>query len=141
MCRRLFVLFVILILLLGAAAIFVMLDPLDWNLMDYVPDITDITDIIATQPPPLPTHTPNPGSEIPETQATIPVPITSSDGCEAVASAAGVVIDADTERAEAPRTLPNGQPFPGKEPRGVGVGGAIAAQARENRTEVMIQFT
>jgi thermitase len=138
MCRRLFVLFVVLILLVGAAAIFVMVDPFDWNLLDYVPDITDITDIIATDTPPLPTHTPAPGTEL---EATVPVPITSSDGCEAVASAAGVVIDADTERAEAPRTLPNGNPFPGKEPRGVGSGGAIAAQARENRTEVMIQFT
>jgi subtilisin family serine protease len=138
MCRRLFVLFVILILLVGAAAIFIMLDPFDWNLLDYVPDITDITDIIATDTPPLPTHTPDPGTEI---EATVPVPITSSDDCEAVASASGVVIDADTERAEAPRTLPNGNPFPGKEPRGVGSGGAIAAQARENRTEVMIQFT
>jgi len=86
----------------------------------------------------LPTHTPAPGSTIPETQATIPVPITSSDGCEAVASASGITIDAEQSRATAPRTLPNGNPFPGTEPRSTST---RASAARNQRTEVMVQFT
>jgi thermitase len=86
---------------------------------------------------PLPTHTPVIDAENPETEATLPVPVTSSDGCEAVASASGIVIDAEAERAEAPRTLPNGRPFPGTEPREVG----IQAQGANARTEVLIQFT
>jgi hypothetical protein len=88
---------------------------------------------------PLPTHTPATSSDgsQPETEATIPVPVTSSDGCEAVASASGIVIDAEQERAEAPRTLPNGNPFPNTEPRSV----QIRSQAARDRTEVLIQFT
>jgi subtilisin family serine protease len=136
--RRLFSLFVFLVLLVGAAAVFVMIDPFNMGLLDRVTDTIEDIGIDINEQPPLPTHTPDPGT--PPEQPTVPVPITSSDDCEAVASASGVVIDADTERAEAPRTLPNGQPFPGKEPRGVGVGGAVA-QSRANRTEVMIQFT
>jgi thermitase len=86
----------------------------------------------------LPTHTPAPGSTIPETQATIPVAITSSDGCEAVASASGISMDAEQSRAAAPRTLPNGNPFPATEPRSAS---ERARSARSERTEVMIQFT
>lgn len=84
---------------------------------------------------PLPTHTPAPSD--PEMVATAPIPITSSDDCEAVASASGVVIDAEQERAEAPRTLPNGRPFPNTEPRPV----QLQSQSAANRAQVMIQFT
>ncbi|MEO1163563.1 MAG: S8 family serine peptidase [Chloroflexota bacterium] len=69
---------------------------------------------------PLPTHTPSSGGTEPETEATVPVPVTSSDDCEAVASAAGVVIDAEEQRENAPRTLPDGSPFPNTEPRSAG---------------------
>lgn len=95
---------------------------------------------------PLPTHTPSSGGTEPETEATVPIPVTSSDDCEAVASASGIVLDAEQERAEAPRTLPNGQPFPNIEPRSAGFtaaagpslmgqSGAVTAQ------QILIQFT
>jgi thermitase len=88
---------------------------------------------------PLPTHTPSTSTDgsQPETEATIPVPVTSSDGCEAVASASGIVIDAEQERAEAPRTLPNGNPFPNTEPRSI----QVRSQSANDRTEVLVQFT
>ncbi|MDQ7027165.1 MAG: S8 family peptidase [Anaerolineae bacterium] len=140
--RRLFTLLVFLILLVGATAVFIMLDPLDWGLLDS---------LTGSDQPPLPTHTLSPtqttepgSTPIPDADATVPVPITSSDGCTGLASASGVVIDASTQRATAPRTLPNGQPFPGTEPRGVGVGGGGSRAASilgENSPEVMIQFT
>lgn len=84
---------------------------------------------------PLPTHTPAPSD--PEMVATAPIPVTSSDDCEAVASASGIVIDAAQERAEAPQTLPNGRPFPNTEPRSP----EIQSQGVENRQQVLIQFT
>ncbi|MGJ3237479.1 MAG: S8 family serine peptidase [Anaerolineae bacterium] len=91
---------------------------------------------------PLPTHTPAQGSTEPETEATVPIPVTSSDDCQAVASASGLVIDAEQQRADAPRTLPNGRAFPGTEPRAAGF---VAASARgmspDNRTQVLVQFT
>jgi thermitase len=93
---------------------------------------------------PLPTHTPSSGGTIPETEATPIVPITSSDGCTSVASASGIVIDAAQERAEAPRTLPNGRPFPGNAPIAVGFTSAGAGGGGGNgnqKTQVMIQFT
>lgn len=93
---------------------------------------------------PLPTHTPSTGGTEPETEATVPVPVTSSDDCEAVASASGVVVDADEQRANAPRTLPNGQPFPNTPPRGAGFTTQTArgsANAVNNRPTILIQFT
>lgn len=100
----------------------------------------------ATQAPtsdnqPLPTHTPSSGGTEPETEATVPVPVTSSDGCTAVASASGVVIDAEQERAEAPRTLPNGRPFPGTEPRQIFTASAARGNNPDSRTQVLVQFT
>lgn len=90
---------------------------------------------------PLPTHTPSTGGTEPEIEATVPVPVTSSDDCEAVASASGVVIDAEQERAEAPRTLPNGQPFPGTEPRASVRAQSVRGNSPDNRTQVLVQFT
>lgn len=84
---------------------------------------------------PLPTHTPVSG----ETAATPVVPITSSDDCESVASASGVVIDAEQERADAPRTLPNGRAFPGTEP--INTGFTASSNRPNDKTQVMIQFT
>jgi|GEM_PF-5183701 len=92
---------------------------------------------------PLPTHTPSNGGTEPEQEATVPVPVTSSDDCEAVASASGVVIDAQQERAEAPQTLPNGQPFPNTPPRAAFTASAArgTGASPNNRTQVLIQFT
>jgi subtilisin family serine protease len=92
----------------------------------------------------LPTHTPSSGGTEPETEATIPVPVTSSDDCQAVASASGIVIDAAEERADAPTTLPDGSPFPNVEPRLVGFGfGAQTASSGSGTlaNQVIIQFT
>lgn len=107
---------------------------------------TQETIIQPTQAPtsdnqPLPTHTPSTGGTEPEIEATVPVPVTSSDNCEAVASASGVVIDAEQERAEAPRTLPNGQPFPGTEPRASVSAQSVRGNSPDNRTQVLVQFT
>jgi subtilisin family serine protease len=85
---------------------------------------------------PLPTHTPS----VNETVATPVVPITSSDDCTPAASASGIVIDAEQERAEAPRTLPNGRAFPGTAPINTGFTSAGANRAND-KTQVMIQFT
>lgn len=74
----------------------------------------------VVDPGSLPTHTPSVDEVDPvETEAplTIPIPITSSDGCRAApaASAAGV-FSAQAERAEAIRSAPL---LPGVEPRNV----------------------
>lgn len=90
---------------------------------------------------PLPTHTPSDGGTEPEQEATVPVPVTSSDDCQAVASASGVVIDAQQERAEAPQTLPNGQPFPGTEPRAAFTASAARGFAFNQSMQLLIQFT
>ncbi|MEO1286197.1 MAG: S8 family serine peptidase [Chloroflexota bacterium] len=92
---------------------------------------------------PLPTHTPSTGGSEPETEATVPIPVTSSDDCEAVASASGVVIDAQQERAEAPQTLPNGQPFPNVEPVPVVSASSVRMSTfgAPSTTALLIQFT
>lgn len=90
---------------------------------------------------PLSTHTPSSGGTEPETEATVPVPVTSSDDCQAVASASGIVIDAEQERAEAPRTLPNGRPFPNTEPRSIFTASTARGNSPDTRTQVLVQFT
>lgn len=93
---------------------------------------------------PLPTRTPSSGGSEPEGNATVPIPVTSSDDCQPVASASGLVVDAQQERAQAPRTLPNGMPFPNVEPRAAGFGSAMAFTVRSaapQTVELMIQFT
>lgn len=89
---------------------------------------------------PLPTHTPSSGGTEPEINATVPVPVTSSDDCTAVASASGIVVDAEQERAEAPRTLPNGQPFPNTEPRSIFTASSTRS-IRSAQTQILVQFT
>lgn len=119
-------------------------DPFEWNLVDIESPFGG-GDVAV-----LPTHTPSSGGNESEIDATVPVPVTSSDDCEAVASASGLQITAQEARANAPRTLPNGQPFPGNEPRGFAqpqaARGAAGANLRgvapgQDRIEVMIQFT
>lgn len=97
--------------------------------------------VIQATSQPLPTHTPSTGGEQPETEATVPVPVTSSDDCQAVASASGIVVDAEQERAEAPRTLPDGSPFPNVEPRGVFTASAARSFSVPATLSVLIQFT
>lgn len=107
---------------------------------------TQETVIQPTQAPtsdnqPLPTHTPSSGGTEPEIEATVPVPVTSSDDCTAVASASGIVIDAQQERSEAPRTLPNGQPFPNTEPRSIFTASSAMRSFAVEPVRLLIQFT
>lgn len=80
---------------------------------------------------------------IPATFTPLPVneaqpTVASSDDCSLV-SASGISVDIETQRANAPRTLPNGKPFPGKAPKNVNK--SQNNQRPDNRVEVMIQFT
>ena len=79
----------------------------------------------------------SPTQETGAIEPTTPVEVVTSDGC-AVASASG--LSAEELRASAPRTLPNGNAFPGKAPRGVGAGGGGGGRP-DGRIEVMIRFT
>jgi len=90
----------------------------------------------ATESAQNPTNTPIVLGTTPDT------PATPLDPC-AVAAASGVVVSAAQERAEAPQTLPNGNPFPNTQPRN-GAFTASAARsgaAPDQRTQVLIQFT
>ena len=107
----------------------------------FTPTIIQPTLAPTSDNQPLPTHTPSSGGTEPETEATVPVPVTSSDDCTAVASASGIVIDAEQERAEAPRTLPNGRPFPNTEPRSIFTASTARGNSPDNRTQVLVQFT
>lgn len=96
---------------------------------------TDVPVVPTSDNQPLPTTTPAPD----EGDVTPVVPITNSDDCVPAASASGIVIDVDQERAEAPRTLPNGRAFPGTEP--INTGFTASNNRPSNRTDIMIQFT
>jgi thermitase len=96
---------------------------------------TDVSVAPTSDNQPLPTTTAAPD----ESDATPVVPITNSDDCTPAASASGIVIDVDEERAEAPRTLPNGRAFPGTAP--INTGFTASSNRPNDRTEVMIQFT
>ncbi len=126
------------------ATVFVVLPPTVTATIEQLPTATIVqpTQAPTSDNQPLPTHTPSSGGTEPETEATVPVPVTSSDDCTAVASASGIVIDAEQERAEAPRTLPNGQPFPGTEPRSMFTASTSRSTFGVNGDiQLLIQFT
>ncbi len=66
-------------------------------------------------------------------------PTTSSGNECALVSASGIPLDINSQRAEAPRTLPNGKPFPGKQPRSANKQNN-GNQRKDGRIEVLIQF-
>jgi len=87
-------------------------------------------DNLAETPPP--TFTPLPVSNNPTEPS-------DTGECELV-SASGIVLDIESQRSNAPRTLPNGRPFPGNAPRS-NISQLRSNQRPDNRVEVMIQFT
>lgn len=126
------ILLTLVILVGGAAIIAIVVLDVDLNLPESINLPWQ-----QTSPGILPTHTPAPVAlEVtPQNTPAPPPSITSSDGCRAVASAAGLTVDAETQREEfLAEKLPQIQTLPESVPENVAPPGKIF-----NR--YIIQFT
>src|SRR5262245_4345761 len=119
MKRRLFCGCLVLLILLAGAAVAAF-----FLILIYLPNLTLNLGRGGVDLPP--TLTPLPGVVTP---LVTPPPITISDQCQRVASASGITVDADQQRAQVPsNTLPNGRPFPGAQPRNPNANGRVPNQ-------------